>query len=115
MLSTGLFKLSRLGDQPLYYPHGTPLVWLAGFEPATSCPPDKCSAKLSHSQIVPTEGVEPPRPYGHVVLSHACLPFHHVGKTRDTCGGFTASSGSTDHLLPGYYEFIKYLDICFAG
>lgn len=30
-------------------------------------------------RLVPAEGVEPTRPCGHLILSQACLPFHHAG------------------------------------
>ena len=30
-------------------------------------------------ELVPERGLEPPRPCEHMVLNHACLPFHHSG------------------------------------
>jgi hypothetical protein len=52
---------------------------LAGFEPATPASAGLCSIQLSYRRIVPKEGFEPSRPYGHYALNVARLPFRHFG------------------------------------
>lgn len=64
-----LTAASRSGRRPparVWYDAPLLLVWLTRFERATSAPPARCSAKLSHSQslfvrlkMVGTPGVEP--------------------------------------------------------
>jgi hypothetical protein len=36
---------------------------------------------------VPVEGVEPPRPFGHMVLSHACIPIPPYRQATTTVRG----------------------------
>ena len=60
------------------------MVREAGFEPARgNAPPDFKSGMfaipITPADVVPREGFEPPRPYGHMLLRHACLPIPTIG------------------------------------
>jgi hypothetical protein len=50
------------------------VVGSARFERAASRSRSGHASKLRHDPLVPTEGLEPPRPYGHRCLKPACLP-----------------------------------------
>ena len=43
--------------------------------------------KVEKIDLVPGEGLEPSRPYGHMALNHACLPISAPGRVRSFDGG----------------------------
>lgn len=52
---------------------------------------------------MPVEGVEPPRPFGHMVLSHARMPIPPYGRVTTSFGG--ALSDELQAHNPTYKDY----------
>ena len=50
------------------------MAGMAGFEPANVGVKGRCLTAWRHPNMVQRAGVEPARPFGHKILSLACLP-----------------------------------------